>query len=176
MTWPWHDGSQSTIGGAFHQHGATPKMGVVCISWKIPSRNGWFGGFPHFRKHWYHWVSTAATKRGSDDTILCRIPQHVEMVTQHRLKAYVVVAGVGKCPNVSHHPTKKGIFYIQHIWLWNGDVSPVYPQLSGHQSRPLGNSTEHHLQVWDLSLPRLTIRVETTSRTWSDNLTIWDSP
>ena len=47
-----------------------------------------------------------------------RIPQHVEMVTQHRLKAYVVVAGVGKCPNVSHHPTKKGIFYIQHIWLF----------------------------------------------------------
>ena len=31
--------------GGFHSHGGTP-IGGWFISWKIPSRNGWFGGTP----------------------------------------------------------------------------------------------------------------------------------
>ena len=26
---------------------------------------------------------------------------------------------------VSHQPTKKGIFHLQQIWPWNGDVTPI---------------------------------------------------
>ena len=34
-------------------------------------------------------------------------------------------SGVGKCPNFSHHPTKKGIFHLQQIWLlWWHETNP----------------------------------------------------
>ena len=42
--------------------------------------------------------------------------------------------GLGKCPNVSHHPTKKGIFHFQQIW--EGNVMFKIPK-KGHQSQPL---------------------------------------
>ena len=41
--------------------------------------------------------------------------------------------GAGKCPNVSHHPTKKGTVHLQQIC--EGDVKPIPKK--GHLPTPV---------------------------------------
>ena len=66
-----------------------------------------------------------------------KVLQNLAKVQSFVPLGYAPTTGVGKCPNVSHHPTIEDISSPTDIYF--GDVKPN-PQKLGHQSQPLFDS------------------------------------
>ena len=90
-------------------NGGMPKM--VGLWWKIPSRNGWFGRYPYFRKPPYgeeNWLVAELVTNGMGKKLKMLSPAfNVELCcnrcTLHVLRGYYLVLGVS---------------LIQSPWRW----------------------------------------------------------